>query len=499
MEAYIESRRRIILIFILLLALTLRLYTLSSESVWLDEGYALNEAQQPTITDVITTARDHTGTPPLYVIFLHFWLNLFGTSEFALRLPSALLSTIAIVFLYLTARQLTSTKLALTSAFIMSISMTNIVYAQEIRAYGLFTFLIMLSSFFYLRFLKSNNPLNAVSYVLVTALMLYTHFLSIAIVFLQNIAYLIARDYIYSDSCPPSTKQESKHVRHLFPPLKHWFRAQAALVLLYIPGTKILLPQLGNLQRVLPGHLLGLGLPPVIAQQGIYIFVIPFIITVITVFSILSFKTAFPIRYEKLTQFTKRLFLNDSVLFAAFVLFFTEYFIFASAMTHSTFITRYTHFLYPFIYISALLAYSRLQARNLRVLIVILFLVTSTAALYTYYTDTPRKSQWREAASFIQQHADDSELIILVDKDIALPFTHYYKGSAKTLGLKTYDKETNLKLLSGSLPLLKGYSGYWLIYAHAQRDENVYKGFLDSTYLLAGETNFKGITIYHYT
>ncbi len=104
------------LLLIIILAALLRLYDLGGESYWYDE-VIMTDVAQGDLGKMIKS-----GRPPLYVTFAHFWIKLFGTSEFATRSLSALAGILAIPVLYLIGQQLFGTRVGLISAFLMAIS-----------------------------------------------------------------------------------------------------------------------------------------------------------------------------------------------------------------------------------------------------------------------------------------------------------------------------------------------------------------------------------------
>ena len=99
-----------LLIGILLLAGILRFYQLDSESIWLDEGYALREAEKSDLSESLRSIKEENATPPLYFLFLRYWIMSFGKSEFILRLPSVIFSLISIVFVFLIGKELYNKK-----------------------------------------------------------------------------------------------------------------------------------------------------------------------------------------------------------------------------------------------------------------------------------------------------------------------------------------------------------------------------------------------------
>src|SRR5687768_9598065 len=66
----------------------LRVYNLGYESIWFDEGVSIERARMSVIQMIEVTAR-RDNNPPLYYLILHYWVALFGDSEFAVRLLSA--------------------------------------------------------------------------------------------------------------------------------------------------------------------------------------------------------------------------------------------------------------------------------------------------------------------------------------------------------------------------------------------------------------------------
>ena len=68
------------LLSILFVGFLLRIYDLGTESIWYDEGCSLNFAVQ----EINNIFFQNDKSPPLYYLFLHFWIKLFGTSEFFL-------------------------------------------------------------------------------------------------------------------------------------------------------------------------------------------------------------------------------------------------------------------------------------------------------------------------------------------------------------------------------------------------------------------------------
>lgn len=157
-----------------LVGLYLRFDRLGAQSLWFDEADMVILAQAPlkTLLGNFVTAGQNG---PLYTLLLHFWIGAVGSSEVAVRLPSALAGTLTIPLLYLTGRALHGPKLGLYAAGIFAIAPYQQWYAQEAKMYALVVILTLLSTLFFLRALRDNRVVNWAAYALFTTLALYVH------------------------------------------------------------------------------------------------------------------------------------------------------------------------------------------------------------------------------------------------------------------------------------------------------------------------------------
>ena len=142
----------LVLISIVLLGFILRLYGLGSGSIRGDEGYSIYFASKDMSS--LTSLLVYTVHPPLYYTVLRFWMEL-GDSEFILRFLSLIFGVLSIFLTFHLGKYLFNKNVGLLSALIMAISQFHILHTQMCRNHDLFLFLVLISFYFFVRFLTT--------------------------------------------------------------------------------------------------------------------------------------------------------------------------------------------------------------------------------------------------------------------------------------------------------------------------------------------------------
>ncbi len=176
-------RRTLPLLF--LLALILRLLSITARPLWYDEAFAVFFAGEgPAAMLHGTLAPDAGGHaadihPLGYYTSLWAWMRVFGRSLLAVRGLSVLLGVGVVALATLLAHALFGRKTATLAALLVALSPFQIHYAQEIRMYVQLTFLLMGTTYAMLKGMHADRPRQAWQWWLLFAVLAacaqYTH------------------------------------------------------------------------------------------------------------------------------------------------------------------------------------------------------------------------------------------------------------------------------------------------------------------------------------
>jgi mannosyltransferase len=172
---------RMILSGVLILGALLRFGFLGQYSLWFDEAFVAHIASRVPWDRIPTILREIDAHPPLYYLFMKGWVAILGTSEVSLRIPSAVFSTLSILVAYFLARRITSPQVALLTSLLIAVSPLEIIAGQEARMYPLLQLLTLASTLLLLASLEQESAMSWLCYGLVSAAMIYTHYLGVLV------------------------------------------------------------------------------------------------------------------------------------------------------------------------------------------------------------------------------------------------------------------------------------------------------------------------------
>ncbi|HUQ40261.1 MAG TPA: glycosyltransferase family 39 protein [Acidimicrobiales bacterium] len=153
----------------------LRFWT--GSALWLDEALSVNIARLP--LSQLTEALRHDGAPPVYYVLLHGWMQVFGEGDAAVRALSGVLSVASLPLMYLAGRRLAGREAGWVATALLAMSPFALRYATETRMYALIVFLTLLGYLVLDRFLARPTTGRLFGIMVVSALLVLTHYWSL--------------------------------------------------------------------------------------------------------------------------------------------------------------------------------------------------------------------------------------------------------------------------------------------------------------------------------
>ena len=230
-------RETLVLLALLALALGLRLYDLTGESLWYDETYSVWIADMD-----IASLRILWEMPvqfPAYYLLLHAWVRTFGLSDLSVRMVGALLGALTVVPMYLLGRALFGRKVGAIAAFLLAINPYHIWYSQEVRMHSWAVLFTLISLYAFWRLLHKGHWGWWALHLVFTALTFHLHYYIGFMIIAQNL-YLLG--YLWRQHGSPFNRTAWRMLRV-------WLLEQALLLLIMVPGIIVFLVKLLELRE----------------------------------------------------------------------------------------------------------------------------------------------------------------------------------------------------------------------------------------------------------
>ena len=181
----------LLLVVIILLAVALRMigadYNLDG-----DEVFSVKLASKP-FTHMISAALKDKPHPPLHYITLHFWIKLFGNSEWSVRGLSILCSGLFIMVAYALLRPLLEQWLTLCLLLIFAISPMFVYYGQQARPYAVIALLSACNMLSFSHFLQADDRKRGALWSLSCAVLLHAQYMAILIITTEILITFLAK------------------------------------------------------------------------------------------------------------------------------------------------------------------------------------------------------------------------------------------------------------------------------------------------------------------
>ncbi len=375
-----------ILGLILVAGFLLRIYKLSSQSIWLDEAYSIYHSRQ----NFMHVIGFKDLSPPLYYVLLHFWIKLTGTSEFSVRLLSVFFGTASVFIIYLLGSHIFNKKVGIYSALLVSFSPLHIYFSQEARTYSLLFALTLLSMYFYSKLIKVTSKWIIAGYLVSTAFLIYSHLYALLIVLVQNLHQFTVNRFKLSRE------------------VKTWVCIQFIVFIFYIPRIIQLPGIISNnyhswisrpsfLQLIYMSYNLFSGV--VFSFYGLALMLICSLLV---------------LRYK----FGSNIFFPLWILIPVLVPFTF------SLLFTPIFVPKYTYFVSLPLYIIASRSLFGMKA-GIRPVLISAMIILSFASLLVQQNKTT-KDPWNKVAEYIQTNDQKTDKVIIITSYEIQPFSYYF-------------------------------------------------------------------------
>jgi len=422
-----------ILTGIIIISCAISVLTLFSQSIRLDESQSLWDAAKP-IGDLLrTTSLDVEA--PLYLIILHFWIQVFGVNILYPRILSLFFFISSLPLLYLVYKESSNRKIALVSVAFFALSPFLLWYSSEARTYTLFILVTSVNHLYFLRMMRSQGKSGKLGYLVSVIVGLYTHYFFVFLAFTQCLYALLQLVIkVYKD-------KQFKKVSFLKLAWKHRHPFWEYVVMLVIAALcffpwlvyVIILGFASNTQPLIPRPTsyslfqslvtFTFGFQP----QGIQDLLISlWPLLVVSFFFVFTRRT--------------RMFVSNMSYFI-FITFMPITIMYLGSYIKPIFLSRYLIFVTPtlfFVIAWLLLSYSKKVSTFL---ICGFFVCTMTLLVYqNSSSDTPVKEDYRDVDRYLSTHAQPSDIIAVSAPFTIYPVEYGYTGYAGIVTIPEWDR-----------------------------------------------------------
>ena len=179
-EIHMKNNTFFKLFVIIVIAFLFRIYMLDKpEGLWNDEYMGWFIASKNSVAE-FTKELMRNCHMPFYYIYLKIWINLFGDTDYILRLSSVVPSLISILIMYFAGKEVKDNNLGLFSAFITAISSFSIYFAQEMRLYSLLFLISSIQLLYFIKLIKEPSKKNFILFSFSNVMLFFTHTLGVA-------------------------------------------------------------------------------------------------------------------------------------------------------------------------------------------------------------------------------------------------------------------------------------------------------------------------------
>ncbi len=187
-------------IALFLICFLFKIVYIEKRDVSIDEPFSIFNAQK-SISEIINLSSTGEPNPPTYTILLHFWIKIFGSTAFSVRLLSLIFNSLTAVLIYQIGRKHFSFLTGIAASLLFIFSFYNFFHGLEARVYALFVLATSLSLYFYLDLLKVYSKTSILGLIvskttiagliISNIILVYTHYFGWFIILVQFLGLIL--------------------------------------------------------------------------------------------------------------------------------------------------------------------------------------------------------------------------------------------------------------------------------------------------------------------
>lgn len=175
--AVLVKYRYLVALGICIIHLLFKCHGMAGISFWFDEAYSVYWSGHE-VSEIIEESLKNDPNPPLYVSLLHYWVKMFGDSEWGVRLFSAFTSSLAGSVLFLFCMRFFNWQAAVFASMMYFTSYELYFYGVEARTFSILILFTLLAYQAFLGLLQKPRLLTAVLLAVLNAGLIYLHLLA---------------------------------------------------------------------------------------------------------------------------------------------------------------------------------------------------------------------------------------------------------------------------------------------------------------------------------
>jgi|GEM_PF-875405 len=438
-------------------ALFLRLYDLTGESLWYDETYSLWIADMD--LDRLAYLWEWPVQFPAYYVLLYHWLRAFGMSDLSVRLFGALAGALTVLPAYWLGKALFGRRVGAISALLLAVNPYHVWYSQEVRMHSWAVLLTLISVYACWRMVNGGRWGWWALHLLSTALTFHLHYYVGFAVLAENLYVAV---HLWA-------KRGGLFTRESWRWLRWWLLEQVGLFLLMVPGVIVFLIKLLDLnewgwlsQRYGPP-----GLLDILNLLEAYTLGVDFPGPSFLAWTMIGLSGALIVwgvwrRWR--TREEKGL--DAPLVFSLIALGLPLVACFVAGQFSTVWVTRYLLPFQPFFLILMALGLSAIPWQRAGNVLLVLICAVSLYALGNMYS-VQQKEDWRGVASYMTPQFAKDDLIVLMDNECRVPFSHYFGSGGTRIEISRFADDATLDEAVVTAQRKQRGGRLWVVVSHA--------------------------------